>query len=121
MPDLIEATLIPGDGIGPEIVPASVKILDAAVAAVGAPAINWQELPLGRTAIDTHGTAVPEETLEALDSVDGWLLGTRRVPSSGEYAGQSIVSTSVSPDQDWVLTRGIGETVIDAIRAGSVG
>jgi hypothetical protein len=53
--------------------------------------------------------------------VDGWLLGTRRVPSSGEYAGQSIVSTSVSPDQDWVLTRGIGETVIDAIRAGSVG
>jgi 3-isopropylmalate dehydrogenase len=64
-----------GDGIGPEIVPASVKILDAAVAAAGAPAIAWQELPLGRTAIDTHGTAVPEETLEALDNVDGWLLG----------------------------------------------
>jgi 3-isopropylmalate dehydrogenase len=64
-----------GDGIGPEIVPASVKILDAAIAAVGAPAVEWQELPLGRTAIDTHGTAVPEETLAALDTVDGWLLG----------------------------------------------
>jgi 3-isopropylmalate dehydrogenase len=64
-----------GDGIGPEIVPASVKILDAAMAAAGAPAIAWTELPLGRSALDTHGTAVPEETLEALNAVDGWLLG----------------------------------------------
>ncbi|MEY9776308.1 isocitrate/isopropylmalate dehydrogenase family protein [Arthrobacter sp. MW3 TE3886] len=64
-----------GDGIGPEIVPASVKILDAAMAAAGAPAIDWTELPLGRSAIDTHGTAVPDETLEALNDVDGWLLG----------------------------------------------
>jgi 3-isopropylmalate dehydrogenase len=64
-----------GDGIGPEIVPASVKIVDAAVAALGAPTIDWTELPLGQTAIHSHGTAVPEETLEALDRVDGWLLG----------------------------------------------
>ncbi|MFC7850729.1 isocitrate/isopropylmalate dehydrogenase family protein [Arthrobacter sp. NPDC057388] len=64
-----------GDGIGPEIVPASVKILDAAMEAAGAPAIEWTELPLGRTAIDTHGTAVPDETLTALNDVDGWLLG----------------------------------------------
>lgn len=64
-----------GDGIGPEIVPAAVKVLDAAMAAAGAPAIDWQELPLGRTAIDSHGTAVPQETLDALSDVDGWLLG----------------------------------------------
>jgi len=64
-----------GDGIGPEIVPASVAILDAAMSAVGAPAIEWTELPLGRAAIDTHGTAVPESTLEALADVDAWLLG----------------------------------------------
>jgi 3-isopropylmalate dehydrogenase len=64
-----------GDGIGPEIVPASVAILDAAVAAVGAPAIEWSELPLGRAAIDSHGTAVPESTLDSLADVDAWLLG----------------------------------------------
>lgn len=63
-----------GDGIGPEIVPASVKILDAAAAASGS-TIEWEELPLGRSAIDTHGTAVPEETLTALAEVDAWLLG----------------------------------------------
>jgi len=64
-----------GDGIGPEIVPASVQIIDAAVAAVGAPAIDWEALPLGRAAIDEFGTAVPDQTLEALNGVDGWLLG----------------------------------------------
>ena len=64
-----------GDGIGPEIVPASGKILDAVAAAAGMPAIDWQKLPLGRGAIDEYGTAVPEKTLDALGNVDGWLLG----------------------------------------------
>jgi 3-isopropylmalate dehydrogenase len=64
-----------GDGIGPEIVPAAVAILDAAVAAAGVSPIEWHELPLGRSAIDTHGIAVPDETLAALADVDGWLLG----------------------------------------------
>ncbi|MBT2565137.1 hypothetical protein J7I84_01255 [Arthrobacter sp. ISL-85] len=47
-----------GDGIGPEIVPDSVKVLDAAMEDVGAPGIEWTALPLGRNAIDTH-TAKP--------------------------------------------------------------
>lgn len=64
-----------GDGIGPEIVPAAVKVLDAAIAAVGGLPIQWHELPLGRSAIDSHGIAVPPETLEALAELDGWLLG----------------------------------------------
>ena len=64
-----------GDGIGPEIVPASVQVLDAALAAAGAGPITWHELPLGADAIASHGTAVPDSTLEALATVDGWLLG----------------------------------------------
>ncbi|MEU4159969.1 isocitrate/isopropylmalate dehydrogenase family protein [Actinoplanes sp. NPDC026670] len=64
-----------GDGIGPEIVPASVTILDAAVDAAGLAPIAWVELPLGASAIAAHGTAVPEETLSALAGLDGWLLG----------------------------------------------
>ncbi|GLY17088.1 3-isopropylmalate dehydrogenase [Kineosporia sp. NBRC 101677] len=67
--------LLEGDGIGPEIVPASVKIIDAAVKTVGGTAIEWVELPLGRTAIDTHGAATPQETLDALAGLDSWLLG----------------------------------------------
>jgi 3-isopropylmalate dehydrogenase len=74
-PKQYRLAVLNGDGIGPEIVPASVKVLDTAMEAAGAPAIDWAELPLGRTAIDSHGIAVPEETLTGLNDVDGWLLG----------------------------------------------
>ena len=63
-----------GDGIGPEIVPASVAVTDAAIAAAGLPPVDWAELPLGAAAIDTHGTAVLVDA-EALAEVDAWLLG----------------------------------------------
>jgi 3-isopropylmalate dehydrogenase len=64
-----------GDGIGPEIVPASVRVVDAALAAAGADPVAWHELPLGASAIATHGSAIPPATTEALADLDGWLLG----------------------------------------------
>src|SRR3712207_2005391 len=64
-----------GDGIGPEIVPASVRVVDAALAAAGAEPVDWRELPLGASAIETHGSAIPAETMAALADLDGWLLG----------------------------------------------
>ncbi len=64
-----------GDGIGPEIVPASVRVVDAALAAVGADPVAWHELPLGASAIEEHGSAIPDATMAALGELDGWLLG----------------------------------------------
>jgi 3-isopropylmalate dehydrogenase len=64
-----------GDGIGPEIVPASVRVVDAALAAAGAEPVDWQELPVGASAIEEHGSAIPAGTMEALAGLDGWLLG----------------------------------------------
>jgi 3-isopropylmalate dehydrogenase len=37
--------------------------------------IDWTELPIGRTALDTHGSTLPGGTLEALAKLDGWILG----------------------------------------------
>jgi 3-isopropylmalate dehydrogenase len=64
-----------GDGVGPEIVPAAVDVMDAAVAAAGAKPIEWVPLPVGAAAIETHGSALPPETLSTLGELDGWLLG----------------------------------------------
>ncbi|MET9224444.1 isocitrate/isopropylmalate dehydrogenase family protein [Lentzea sp. NPDC003310] len=64
-----------GDGIGPEIVPATVAVLDAALHKAGVAPVKWTELPLGATAIETHGAHTPQETLDALSTLDGWLLG----------------------------------------------
>jgi 3-isopropylmalate dehydrogenase len=68
--------VLAGDGIGPEVVPAAVQVLDAATAAVaGGSTIDWVPLPLGADAIAEYGTAVPDKTLQTLAERDGWLLG----------------------------------------------
>ncbi|WP_111766009.1 isocitrate/isopropylmalate dehydrogenase family protein [Nakamurella deserti] len=64
-----------GDGIGPEIVPSSVAIVDAAFDAAGLQPVKWVELPLGAAAIESHSAHTPTETLDALADLDGWLLG----------------------------------------------
>lgn len=67
--------VLDGDGIGPEIVPAAVRVLDAGLAAAGAEPVEWVPLPVGAAAIETHGSALPDLTVETLDKLDGWLLG----------------------------------------------
>src|SRR3954466_7353378 len=66
--------ILNGDDIGHEIVPASVTVARTAAERHGL-AIDWQPLPLGRTALDTHGHTLPPSTLEALHKLDGWILG----------------------------------------------
>lgn len=66
--------LMAGDGIGPEIVPATREVVSTAVTAAGG-TVDWVPLPLGRDAIATHGTPIPDSTLDALSDVDGWILG----------------------------------------------
>ena len=45
MADNFRLGVLLGDGIGPEIVPAAVQVLDSALGAVGAPAVEWVPLP----------------------------------------------------------------------------
>ncbi|WP_461032882.1 isocitrate/isopropylmalate dehydrogenase family protein [Streptomyces mayteni] len=66
--------VLQGDGIGPEIVPSAVEIATAAGRATGV-TVDWVPLPLGATAIESHGTPVPDETTRALADLDGWFLG----------------------------------------------
>ena len=64
-----------GDGIGPEIVPSSVAMIDAALAVSEVAPIEWHELPLGGSALEEYESHTPETTLKALEDLDGWLLG----------------------------------------------
>ncbi len=61
--------LLPGDGIGPEILPAAVQILDA----VGS--FDYEEHPFGGAAIDATGEPLPAETLKLCRESDAVLLG----------------------------------------------
>ncbi|HYF18429.1 MAG TPA: isocitrate/isopropylmalate family dehydrogenase [Ramlibacter sp.] len=66
--------ILDGDDIGHEIVPASVAVARAAAEQHGV-AIDWQPLPIGRTALDSHGHTLPPSTMDALQQLDGWILG----------------------------------------------
>jgi 3-isopropylmalate dehydrogenase len=66
--------ILNGDDIGHEIVPAAVRVAKAAAALHGLD-IDWRPMPIGRTAFDTHGSTMPEGTLETLATFDGFILG----------------------------------------------
>ena len=65
--------LLPGDGIGPEIIAEGVKVLDAVGAKHGA-AFAYTEALIGGCAIDAVGTALPDETLRVAEASDAVLL-----------------------------------------------
>ncbi|GIP39052.1 3-isopropylmalate dehydrogenase [Paenibacillus sp. J31TS4] len=64
-----------GDGIGPEIVQATVDVMTAAASRIGGVVFDWVELPMGLTAIQEYGDPIPEETKQMLASCDGWIMG----------------------------------------------
>ena len=66
--------LIPGDGIGPDIVAAGVRVLDAVAAKFGH-TFSYTSLLAGGAAIDATGNPLPAETLAACQASDAVLLG----------------------------------------------
>ena len=66
--------LIPGDGVGPEVVAGAVGVLEATGRAFGF-AFDWVELVVGGIAIDTYGVAIRPEDVEACREADAVLLG----------------------------------------------
>jgi 3-isopropylmalate dehydrogenase len=69
MSDPPRLVLLPGDGIGPEIVAAARQLLDA----LGP--FEYSELPVGGASIDAAGVALTDEVLDACRGADAILLG----------------------------------------------
>lgn len=67
-------TLLPGDGIGPEVVEAAVGVFTAVSGRFGH-TFEYEERLIGGCAIDARGTALPEDTLASCQRADAVLLG----------------------------------------------
>ncbi|KAJ6394669.1 hypothetical protein OIU77_023803 [Salix suchowensis] len=67
-------TLLPGDGIGPEVISVAKHVLNLAGSLEGIE-FNFQEMPMGGSALDLVGVPLPEETLSAAKKSDAVLLG----------------------------------------------
>ncbi|MBX3069610.1 MAG: isocitrate/isopropylmalate dehydrogenase family protein [Thermomicrobiales bacterium] len=68
-------TLIPGDGIGPEVSEATKAVLDATGVT-----IEWDEQPAGMNAMETHGDVLPEVTLDSIRANGIGLKGPLTTP-----------------------------------------
>ena len=80
-----EATLIRGDGIGPEITQATLQVLEA----LGAQ-FDWDEQYGGVTAIEKAGTPLPDATLESVRRTGLALKGPLTTPLGGGYRSVTV-------------------------------
>jgi 3-isopropylmalate dehydrogenase len=67
--------VLPGDGIGPEVMAEAVKVLDAVKGAFALD-LSYAPADVGGAAIDRHGSALPPETLKLCESSDAILFGS---------------------------------------------
>ena len=70
----VSVVVLPGDGIGSEVIAEARRVVDAVAAAHGL-AVVWSEHLVGGVSIDVHGTALTDEVLEACAGADAVLLG----------------------------------------------
>lgn len=67
----MKIVILPGDGIGPEVVGETLKVLEA----LSIRDLKTQVTEIGRTAYCNVGSLLPDETVEAVSSCDAVLLG----------------------------------------------
>ena len=67
--------ILPGDGIGPEVMQEAVKVLGAVEKAYDV-TMTYEHADVGGCAIDKHGMALPDETLKLCESSDAVLFGS---------------------------------------------
>ena len=79
------ATLIAGDGIGPEITEATLSVLDAL--GVG---FDWDEQYGGMSAVEKAGTPLPKATLDSIRQTGLALKGPLTTPVGGGYRSVNV-------------------------------
>ncbi len=91
----LQVSVLPGDGIGTEVVAAAISVMDAVQDRIGKFHLNLTSHPAGALAYQQTGTALSDETLRALTESDAILLGAMGLPHI-RYAD----GTEISPQLD---------------------
>jgi isocitrate dehydrogenase len=92
VPDNPIILFIQGDGVGPDIWRAAVKVMDAAVerAYAGKRRIAWREAWAGEEAIKRYGEPLPPETLEAIRRYRIAIKGPLTTPIAGGFRSLNV-------------------------------
>ncbi|ALM53745.1 isocitrate dehydrogenase [Halomonas huangheensis] len=77
--------VLKGDGIGPEIMDATLRVLDALECG-----LKYEFFDAGLTALEKHGTLVPAETLEAIEKYRVALKGPLTTPVGKGFSSINV-------------------------------
>ncbi len=80
-----KVTLIPGDGIGPEVTNATVRILEATGVK-----FEWQTFAVGADAYEKYGEYIPKGVLESIESTRVALKGPVTTPVGGGFSSINV-------------------------------
>lgn len=88
-----DLAILPGDGIGPEVIAEGLRVLEAAAKAVGGVDVRFREYPAGADCYRRTGDPLPAATREGAAKADAILLGACglpdvRMPDGTEIAPQ---------------------------------
>src|ERR1700690_1842195 len=80
-----KVTLIPGDGIGPEVTRATVRILEATGVK-----FEWESFQVGADAFEKHGEYIPKEVIESIERTHVGLKGPVTTPVGGGFSSINV-------------------------------
>ncbi|WP_456468563.1 isocitrate dehydrogenase (NADP(+)) [Archaeoglobus sp.] len=83
-----------GDGTGKDVVPAAIKVLDAAASKIGKEVV-WFKVYAGEDAYKLYGTHLPEDTLNAIKEFRVALKGPLTTPVGGGYRSLNVTIRQV--------------------------
>ncbi len=81
MPKRYRIALLPGDGVGTEVIAEAVKVLRAVEPRLHGAGFDFEELSIGAGEYLKSGDPLPEATFQRLNQFDAILLGTMGLPS----------------------------------------
>ncbi len=79
-------TLIPGDGIGPEVTSSALRVIEAAGVE-----IEWEQVEAGADVVLKHGTPLPDSVLNSIRSTGVALKGPIGTPIGGGFKSANVL------------------------------
>ncbi len=98
--------VLPGDGIGGEVIAPSLEVLDAACGAVGGLNLHYETLEAGARVYRERGVAMSDETVKLAEAADAILLGAMGLPEVRYPDGREI-APQVDLRELWGLFAGV--------------
>ncbi|MBJ3777568.1 isocitrate/isopropylmalate dehydrogenase family protein [Acuticoccus mangrovi] len=90
MTNALKVAVLPGDGIGNEVTPAAIAVVERAIAVTGGPGLFTETLTAGAQAYLDTGTALSDEVKRAAEAADAIYLGAMGLPAVRYADGTEI-------------------------------